>query len=206
MPQDRAIRTREAILQAAGELFGERGYHGTSTTDILARCGVTRGALYFHFPAKEHIADAVIAHQETALSVPERSSPLQATIALTFHYADAIVHDPVMRGAVRLSVEQATYRAPDATPYESPERAVRTLLENSAKRDELLDSADPPTIARLLVGAFTGVQLVSDAMTRRRDLTQRVSHLWRFLLPGIARPSLLPHLRVPDTGVEEVLL
>lgn len=198
MAQTRAVKTRAAIVLAAGELFAERGYHGASTTDILERCGLTRGALYFHFPSKEAIADAVVDHQRHALSPPDRDSPLQAVVAMTFAYADSLLRDPVMRGAVRLAVEQGTYRRPDATPYESPEQAVLDLLVQAEARGELLTTADPRAIARLLVAAFTGVQLVSEAQTGRSDLVDRLTDLWRYLLPGIANPGLLPHLRLPD--------
>ncbi len=198
MAQTRAVKTRAAIVLAAGELFAERGYHGASTTDILERCGLTRGALYFHFPSKEAIADAVVDHQRQALSAPQRESPLQGVIALTFRYADSLLRDPVMRGAVRLAVEQGTYRRPDAGPYEGPEQAVLELFQRAAQRGELLTTADPRAMSRLLVAAYTGVQLVSDALTGRADLMDRLADLWRYLLPGVANPGLLPHLRVPD--------
>ena len=201
MAQTRAVKTRAAIVLAAGELFAERGYHGASTTDILERCGLTRGALYFHFPSKEAIADAVVDHQRNVLTPPDRESPLQSVIAMSFAYADSLLTDPVMRGAVRLAVEQGTYRRPDAMPYESPEQAVLELLWKAEARGELLTTTAPPAIARLLVAAFAGVQLVSEAQTRRADLIERLTDLWRHLLPGIAVPGLLPHLRVPDRSL-----
>jgi AcrR family transcriptional regulator len=47
-------------LSAAIHLFGERGYAGTSVRDISDRLGVTKAALYYHFPSKETILDALI--------------------------------------------------------------------------------------------------------------------------------------------------
>ena len=56
---EQADATRTALLAAARELFTDRGYAATSTTEIVARAGVTRGALYHHFPAKHDLFRAV---------------------------------------------------------------------------------------------------------------------------------------------------
>ncbi|WP_235489043.1 helix-turn-helix domain-containing protein, partial [Frankia sp. AvcI1] len=50
-----ASDTRSRILAAAVSLFGEQGYAGTSVRDISERLGVTKAALYYHFPSKETI-------------------------------------------------------------------------------------------------------------------------------------------------------
>jgi len=52
--------TRERLIGAARELFGERGYDGTSIEAILKASGVARGALYHHFETKEALFDAVL--------------------------------------------------------------------------------------------------------------------------------------------------
>jgi AcrR family transcriptional regulator len=52
--------TRSRILAAAISLFGEQGYAGTSVRDISERLGVTKAALYYHFPSKETILDALL--------------------------------------------------------------------------------------------------------------------------------------------------
>lgn len=48
----RADRTRERLLTAALELFAERGYDGTSVSQIAARAGVTEMTFFRHFPGK----------------------------------------------------------------------------------------------------------------------------------------------------------
>jgi AcrR family transcriptional regulator len=55
-------RTRRRILDAAMGLFAERGYHGSSNADVAAAAGLTRGAMLYHFPARENLVDAAIAH------------------------------------------------------------------------------------------------------------------------------------------------
>ena len=47
---DRSARTRARLIDAARELFPERGYANVSVEDIVQRAGVTRGALYHQFP------------------------------------------------------------------------------------------------------------------------------------------------------------
>ncbi|WP_150275952.1 TetR/AcrR family transcriptional regulator [Paenibacillus tepidiphilus] len=51
---------RNEILDAAEELFGRKGFDGTSTGDILEKVGIARGTLYYHFKSKEDIMDALI--------------------------------------------------------------------------------------------------------------------------------------------------
>jgi len=60
--------TRVALLQAARELFGERGFAATATEDVVARAGVTKGALYHHFGGKEHLFRAVFEQVSTEVS------------------------------------------------------------------------------------------------------------------------------------------
>lgn len=45
-----ALSTEEQILRAAGELFAEKGFAGTSTRDIARRVGLRQPSLYHHFP------------------------------------------------------------------------------------------------------------------------------------------------------------
>lgn len=53
--------TRRRILDAATELFNERGYAGTSIRDITERLGMTKGALYYHFASKDELLYAMVA-------------------------------------------------------------------------------------------------------------------------------------------------
>ncbi|MER0239858.1 TetR family transcriptional regulator [Fulvimarina sp. MAC8] len=50
--KDEAAETREAILDAAENLFYEKGVAGTSLSQIAAAAGMTRGAIYWHFVNK----------------------------------------------------------------------------------------------------------------------------------------------------------
>ncbi|WP_098747692.1 TetR/AcrR family transcriptional regulator [Paenibacillus sp. EZ-K15] len=56
----KAEERRNEILDAADELFAQKGFDGTSTNDILEKVGIARGTLYHHFKSKEDIMDALI--------------------------------------------------------------------------------------------------------------------------------------------------
>jgi AcrR family transcriptional regulator len=49
------MSAREKVLAAAEELFAEQGYDATSVAQVVARAGVTKGALYHYFAAKEDL-------------------------------------------------------------------------------------------------------------------------------------------------------
>ena len=64
-----AADTRERLLQAAADVFAERGYDGTRVADIAAAAGVSNGALYAHFSSKaDLLVDALRTHGRRLLA------------------------------------------------------------------------------------------------------------------------------------------
>jgi TetR/AcrR family transcriptional repressor of nem operon len=55
------LSTRELIVEAADELFYQRGFEKTSFTDIADQVALSRGNFYYHFRTKDDILAAVIA-------------------------------------------------------------------------------------------------------------------------------------------------
>lgn len=66
--EERREMTRGALLAAARQLFAEKGYAATSTPEIVAAAGVTRGALYHHFADKLALFAAVVEEEHRAVS------------------------------------------------------------------------------------------------------------------------------------------
>lgn len=66
--RERSDTTRAAILDAARGLFVTRGYADTSTPDIVAAAGLTRGALYHHFEDKKALFRAVAEREAIAVA------------------------------------------------------------------------------------------------------------------------------------------
>ncbi len=66
--EERRAATREALLSAAIEVITEQGYASTTTNLIAERAGVTRGALQYHFPARDDMVLAIVDHVMTELN------------------------------------------------------------------------------------------------------------------------------------------
>ncbi|HDP79780.1 MAG TPA: TetR/AcrR family transcriptional regulator [Spirochaetes bacterium] len=58
--QDRGIKTKAAIIDAAKILFGEKGFHGTNSKEIAAKAGVATGTFYSYFDEKKPVFFEVI--------------------------------------------------------------------------------------------------------------------------------------------------
>ncbi|MEI5528225.1 ScbR family autoregulator-binding transcription factor [Streptomyces brasiliscabiei] len=194
--QERGIKSRNLILRAAAEVFDERGYDSASTTEILERSGLTRGALYHHFPSKEAIAVALLTLHGEAVSFTAQPVKIQAVIDHTFTFARGLQHDAVLRACVRLAVEQTSFRSHAATPYQQSGEAVRTTLAQAQEQGELLPGLDLTEAADMITATFTGIQVMSRVQTNREDLPERVGVMWRFLLPGLVVPGMIGRLRL----------
>jgi len=59
---ERSARTRQRLLDAALVCLAERGYTGTTTTEVAERAGVSRGAQLHHFPTRSELVVAACEH------------------------------------------------------------------------------------------------------------------------------------------------
>ncbi|PTR27605.1 TetR family transcriptional regulator [Rhodococcus sp. OK519] len=189
--QARAVATRQQIITGAARMFEQSGFEGASLGDIVDGAGTTKGALYFHFRSKDELARVVIEEQHrtsiTSLhSISETgASALRQLVMLCHEMARQIVDDPVVRAGMRLTLEFSGSSEP-AQPYVDWIQSAREIVELGVSQGEIVRTVDPSTLARFVIGSFTGVQLVSQVLTLRSDIEQRVDDMWAYLLPGIA--------------------
>jgi AcrR family transcriptional regulator len=113
---------RERLLDAAAEVFAERGYRASSVEDIAAAAGLTKGAVYWNFDSKEDVFFALIEERvdrraRELMGITERApretatAPLvsrgvsgfadeqQALVLLLQEYWSLAVRDPALRDA-----------------------------------------------------------------------------------------------------------
>ncbi|MFH8346123.1 TetR family transcriptional regulator [Streptomyces sp. NPDC018045] len=114
--QDRAERTRRALLRAAADEIAEKGYAGASMARISTAADVTIGGLTFHFPSKAALAEAVreagcaltrsaLTSLMTASRSPRASArgELRRVVTFTRTLARLLEEEPAVRAAARLA-------------------------------------------------------------------------------------------------------
>ncbi|MBT2534138.1 TetR/AcrR family transcriptional regulator [Arthrobacter sp. ISL-48] len=189
--QNRAKATRGAIIIGAAAVFEEHGYGSASLTQVAEAAGVTKGALYFHFQSKEDLARAVIEEQHRivlaeSVSILNEDAPgLTAMIILCRAFGLQLLHEPVVRAGIRLTIEATAFGPPARGPYEDWIAVMVQLTERAKTELQIRPSVDAGAFARYLVASFTGVQMVSGVLTGRADVMQRIEEMWGILLPGI---------------------
>ncbi|MFD4878559.1 ScbR family autoregulator-binding transcription factor [Streptomyces sp. NPDC058420] len=194
--QDRAIRTRHTILMAAATVFEERGYQAATISEILTTANVTKGALYFHFKSKEQLAQGVLAGQDQNLTVPPQPCKTQELIDTAMLHAHRLQTDPLVRAGVRLTLDQRADGLDRTAPFHHWTTIVTNLLTQAQQQGELLPHVNPQETAQILVGAFAGIQAMSQATTNYQNLPTTITALLKHTLPTITHPATLTTLNL----------
>lgn len=172
-------------------MFDRYGYRATSLSDIVAHAGVTKGALYFHFSSKEDLAKAVVQEQHSlwmsqAQSFAELRIPaLEALIRMSYGLATQLRSHPVIRGGIRLTLENGTFEVPMPDPYLDWISLSVQLLEQATSELDVRTNVELDRVAQFIVSSFTGIHLVAQVLDDRRDVVERVADMWRIILPGL---------------------
>jgi len=153
---NRRSQTRIQILEAARAIFEELGYYGAGLEAVAKKAGVSRQAIYLHFPSKAELLTALHLHIFDTDVVPAlRRHPitdamsgldvLDATIA-----ADVEVVDKVWRIHESLTVARRQHPEVDQTLIPREEEHYEGLLDVGRRLER--DGALPPAMP---VGLFT---------------------------------------------------
>ncbi|HEY5835853.1 ScbR family autoregulator-binding transcription factor [Streptomyces sp.] len=197
--QERAIRTRNAILSAAAKVFEERGFQAATIAEILAAARVTKGALYFHFQSKEDLAEGVLREQDEQLVVPERPCKVQQLVDVVMLHAYRLQTDCMVRAGVRLTMDQHASGIDRSGPFLRWTDTCSHLLEKAQEQGETLPHVAPAETAGVLVGSFAGVQAMSQAISDYGDLMTRVVELLRHVLPSVVQSAVLTSVDLAET-------
>lgn len=196
--QERARRTRAALVESAAIEFAKRGYAAASVNTILEGSNATKGAMYFHFQSKEELARAVLqsgVEQFTALTDRWTSrtdiGPFEALHGFVIDLAKLFHSSVIVRAEFRLIVEPEFY--PDVRSVGSQvwgrtahEFAIRAQRDGSLRAD-----ADPEKFTRVLAASLAGQRYMSDMTALEGDLGARFVESLEVILEAMASPEWL---------------
>ncbi|WP_077800412.1 TetR/AcrR family transcriptional regulator [Streptomyces sp. JHA26] len=192
MSQERAARTRRALITAAAAEFARNGYAGTSLARVCSAAGVTMGALTFHFPSKTTLAAAVgargadLTHEALRTVTAHPARGVGALVELTATLARLLEEDVVARAAARLGRERADTGAGSWHAAWMPQ--VRELVTGAA--DDVEGYGDPADLELLALYLVAGAEAAVQTGWRGEGTEEQVRRLWKLLLGGFgSRPS-----------------
>ncbi|HEV3172557.1 MAG TPA: TetR family transcriptional regulator [Actinocrinis sp.] len=183
--QERAERTREAIIHAAARVFEREGYEAAPLADITRSATVTKGALYFHFPSKRDLAYAVVSQARGSLDaligplLARRGGtelPVQLLIDLSHVVLLRLAADPVLRAGLSLGADPALFPDPGSGLAIDWPGLIEQLATGGPD--------DPPDWPRPLGSLLTGLELVFRKYPEHYDQAL-LSSVWRLMLPGV---------------------
>ena len=190
-----ARATHDAVLRAAAEQFAAAGYGGSTVQQIASRAGVTKGAVYFHFPDKQTIARAVVLAtislwQRLVADIDAaRLDPLTAVVTQTRRLAVLISSDPLATGGNRLINDPSTpHWSPqdNAAATAGAEAVIHQRLERAVAEELLRPPCDPAALAATIMAAVAGHTLLCERSAQLDRLPDRIDAMWAELLPRMA--------------------
>jgi AcrR family transcriptional regulator len=102
---ERSAETRESLIAAGRALFAEHGFADVALETIVRAAGVTRGALYHHFPDKtelfaavfEQVEGDVAARMGEAIAVTGQTDPVEVMRLGAAFWLDACADPEIQR-------------------------------------------------------------------------------------------------------------
>jgi AcrR family transcriptional regulator len=149
---ERSAATQYRLLDATIECLIERGWAGTSTTEVVRRAGVSRGAQVHHYPTKEDLVLAAVEHlierrirefQAAFSGLPAAQRSPAAAMRLLYEQCFRATFEPWLELAVAARTDPALHER--FARFES--RFFETAL--ATFREMFPDAAADPNFARV---------------------------------------------------------
>lgn len=157
-----AERNRRALLDAAVQVFGERGLDAT-VAEIAARAGVGQGTAFRHFPTKEHLIAATVRDSldritATALEQLEEPDPLLALRTLLHSGSQLMISNQGFKSAIANSL---VHEDPDVVAANEKLLAVAAELLARAQHAGVIRVDVTPEDIPMLLCAVSATDIAS---------------------------------------------
>ena len=123
---------------------------------------------------------------------------------MSYSFASSLQRDPIAQASVRLAIELTFDNAATPSGFDTWAKSVAQLLGEARMSGDLAAGVDLDEAAGVIIASFTGLQLVSEALSQREDLHERIAQWWRLLLPGLASTDALPLVDVRGSGSVDI--
>ncbi|MGQ4600240.1 TetR family transcriptional regulator [Nocardia sp. R6R-6] len=200
--QERARRTRAAIIRSAAVEFGKSGYAAASLNRILEGSRATKGAMYFHFDSKEDLARAVLGTAvERYRASAERwlartdLSPLDILHGMLDEIALRLEHDIIVQAEYRLIIEPDFRGDIAAGGGGILGRTTKVLTVRAIDQGQLRADADPDRFTRTLAAALAGQRYLVDLLAGQADLRSRFEEALEVVVEAMATLDWLQQFR-----------
>jgi TetR/AcrR family transcriptional repressor of nem operon len=166
------LHTRERLIDSARYLFWERGFAGTSMTDLLGHAGVNSGSFYHFFESKEALLRAVLEGYLQALrpmvvdpAFAETDEPVERIFAILAGYRGRILQTdckygcPLGRLALEIDPENRPAHKLIAENFQGWIGAVRECVDQM--KDRLSNNTDRDALATYVLVVMEGGVMLS---------------------------------------------
>jgi AcrR family transcriptional regulator len=173
--------TRTKILFAAYQEIHVNGFQAASLNNILARTGVTKGALYHHFPNKTALGYAVIEeviakriHLSFVRPMGQAQNPIQALIQLIqdsgfgFSLEDIQLGCPLGNLAQEMAPIDEGFRLRLEAIYRQWYDAIIDAIQRAQQQGQIVADVDPEQTAIMVVATLEGCLNVG-MISRNKD-------------------------------------
>ncbi len=196
-----AEATREGILDAAEQMFLQRGVARATLEDIARAAGVTRGAIYWHFSSKTELFDAMLARVqmpliELIMGLPKEPEehPFEALRRLCSLALCKLATDPQYQ-RVYMILHHRCERAPEMEPslqrYTETRERLLAALENyfarPTNRQALRSSLSPELAARIVQTFMSGLHYDFLRDPSRFDLQNNIETVLSVIFQGLSK-------------------
>ena len=157
-------KAKDRIVEAAHEVFSEKGYHDATMDDIAGRIGVSKAALYQYFRSKEDLYKAILAarfRNMTNMISSELTGGSFAECCQAFlenlikHSSGSGLGFEILSEATRNPVLAKVAR----DYYRETAEAIEECLEEWKKRGSLRKDFDAHLFAKGLVALYDGMMV-----------------------------------------------
>lgn len=194
MKQARARLTHAVILNAAGEIFAERGFTETDLQSVADRIGLTKGALYGHFPSKAALAAAVIedferSWAEVTTTARHSSRPAFQTLTrLLLELSRRTAEDIRFLSGLRLTMAAARAQGAEEPHLAELYDLLASLVLLAQEQGDIRTGHRPELLVLLLISLILGTWELG-LVTGKEHTEALMPSLWETILPALQLSS-----------------